>query len=68
MVYLRREQFARKTYHELKYKNIGPWKIIKKINDNAYEVSLLANLEISPIFSVSNLYTFHGDVPNVDDG
>ena len=59
MVYLRHEFFPIGIYHKLKYKNIGPCKIIKKINDNAYEVSLLANLEISLVFNVFDLLYLH---------
>ena len=66
MVYLRREIFPTGTYHKLKYKKIGPCQIMKKINDNTYEVYLPDDLDISPIFNVSNLYAFHGNHPESD--
>ena len=66
MVYLRRERFPTRTYHKLKYKKIGPWKILKKINDNAYEVELPSGLDISPMFNIFDLYTFHGDDTSVE--
>ena len=66
MVYLRKERFPTRTYHKLKYKKIRPCKILKNINDNAYEVELPSGLDISPVFNISDLYTFHHDDTSVE--
>ena len=66
MVYLRNEQFPRGAYHKLKYKKIGPCKILKKINNNVYKVDFLTNLNIYHVFNASELYLFHGEDPGDD--
>ena len=41
-------------------KKFGPCKILKKFDSgNAYEVELLDDMDISPIFNNSNLYQYH---------
>ena len=67
MVYLRKQSFPTRTYHKLKYKKTSPYMILKKINDNAYEVELPSGLDISPVFNISDLYTFHGDDTSVEN-
>jgi len=64
MVDLIKEKLPTRTYHKLKYRKIGPCKITKKINDNAYEVSLPDDLNISLVFNIFDLNAFHGE----DDG
>ena len=60
MVHLHKERFPKGTYNKLKIKKIGPCRILEKRNNNAYKVGLPDNLDISPIFSVFDLYAFHG--------
>lgn len=60
LVHLRRDRFPKSTYHKLKSKKFGPCKVLKKISSNAYMVELPSELQISPLFNVSDLYVFKG--------
>jgi hypothetical protein len=42
-------------------KKIGPCKIIRKFEANAYEIELPDGVGISPIFNVANLYPYRID-------
>ena len=59
MVHLKNDIFLRGTYKKLKWKKIDPWKILINFSANAYEIELLRDVGISPIFNVSDLYPYH---------
>ena len=60
MVHLRKEHFPVGTYNKLKMKKFGPYKIVKKHDSrNAYELELSAELNISPVFNISNLTEYY---------
>ena len=61
MAHLRKERFPKGEGSKLKLKKIGPCKILRKFSTNAYELELPADMDISPIFHVTNLYPYRWD-------
>lgn len=42
-------------WHKIHQWRIGRWKVLKRINDNAYRLELPADLNISNVFNVADL-------------
>ncbi|XP_057849726.2 uncharacterized protein LOC131060503 [Cryptomeria japonica] len=63
MVHLRKERLPKGHHTKLVAKKIGPFKILKKCGSNAYHVDLPADIHLSPIFNVADLYAYKGAVP-----
>ena len=61
IAHLMKERFPRGTYNKLKRKKIGPCKILRKFDANAYEIEPLEGVGISPIFNISDLYPYRED-------
>jgi hypothetical protein len=61
LYHFRNERFPRGTYNKLKMKKIGPCMILRKFVANSYEIGLLDNVKISPIFNVADMYPYMRD-------
>ena len=55
LAHLRKERFPKKQYNKLKFKKIGPCRILRKFSANAYEIELPSDIGISPIFNIVDL-------------
>ena len=66
MIRMRPERFPPRTVKKLHARSAGPFKILKKINSNAYVVDLLPDFGISYTFNIEDLVSYRGtfDTPS----
>jgi hypothetical protein len=59
-VHLRKDRFPEQRKSKLQPRADGPFKVLRKINDNAYEIDLPSTYDVSTSFNVSDLSPFFG--------
>jgi hypothetical protein len=60
-LHLRKERFPNLKKSKLIPRADGPFKVLKKINENAYKLDLPANFGVSPIFNITDLKPYLGE-------
>jgi hypothetical protein len=60
-LHLRKEQFLELRKSKLMSRVAGPFKILAKINDNAYKLELPPEFEVSPSINISDLRPYLGE-------
>ena len=62
MVQIRPERYPPGIVKKLLARSAGPFKILKKINSNAYEVDLLSDFSIIPSFNIEDRIAYKGQI------
>jgi hypothetical protein len=60
-LHLRKERFPNLRKSKLMARANGPFKVLEKINDNAYKLDLPINFEVSPMFNITDLKPYLGE-------
>jgi hypothetical protein len=60
-LHLRKERFLELRKSKLMSHTAGPFKILAKINDNAYKLELTPEFRVSPSFNISDLRPYLGE-------
>jgi hypothetical protein len=60
-VHLRKDHFPDRRKSKLMPRGDGPFKVLARINDNAYKIDLPNEYAVSPAFNVANLAPYFGD-------
>jgi hypothetical protein len=60
-LHLRKDRFPELHKSKLMPKEVGPYKIIEKINDNAYKLELPLEFGVSPTFNILDLKPYLGE-------
>jgi translation initiation factor IF-1 len=65
-VHLRKDRFPDLRKSKLMPRAAGPYKVLAKINDNAYTLELPPDFGVSPIFNISDLKPYMGDEDEIE--
>ncbi|KAK1680995.1 hypothetical protein QYE76_041843 [Lolium multiflorum] len=66
-IHLRKDRFPHERNSKLKPRGDGPFKVLKRINDNAYVVDIpTSKYLVSNTFNVSDLSPYHGDEESIE--
>jgi hypothetical protein len=57
-VHLRKERFPKQSKSKLQPRADGPFKVLRRVNDNAYEIDLSSKYGVSTTFNVADLSPF----------
>lgn len=60
-IHSRKERFPNRKHSKVQPQANGPFKIIEKINENAYKIELSSDYGVSTTFNVSNLSPYYDD-------
>ncbi|GKB53306.1 RNA-directed DNA polymerase, partial [Tanacetum coccineum] len=66
-IHLRKEHFLAGRFGKLKPRRDGPFRVLKKINDNAYKIKIPGHYNVSTTFSVADLSPYKGDSDDEPD-
>jgi hypothetical protein len=60
-LHLRKERFPELRKYKLSPRANGPFKVLERINDNAYKLDLAADFGVSPTFNIADLKPYLGE-------
>ena len=60
-IHLRKERFPSKRSSKLKPRVDGPFKVLRRVGENAYKIDLLGDYSVSATFNVSDFSRYYED-------
>nr|GEU83851.1 hypothetical protein [Tanacetum cinerariifolium] len=64
---LRKDRFLAGRFRKLKLRGDGPFRVLKKINDNTYKIEFSGHYNVSATFNVADLSPYKGDSDDEPD-